>query len=329
MSRAASDEHGNSILHLACASDVDGDEKVVAIAKRRQNLDGQANQHGQLPIHLAAVNKDPQVLRTLLNNKYAPCVRVNAPNKAGKTPLHLAVSSSNNDNITTLLLHPLTDVSARDVDGNTPSHLAEQVENVNVTKRLKTHSSYQPDVRNNKGFTPEESNPLNQCLLQYAQNGTIKNVDVMISEGAQSITDNQGNTPLHLAVTSKIDTHEKTASLIRLDRQQCSQRNKSGLCPVHVLLKHRSSNLDMLKTILLEEPSCTNLTDSRQRTPLHYAVTNGRIDIVGLLLAQSNVDVNAQNYAGETAYFLAERMKDKGILKLFVKRSDLKTTVKT
>ena len=133
----------------------------MAIAKRRQKLDGQTNQLGELPIHLAAVNKDPQVLRALLNNKYAPCVRVNAPNRAGQTPLHLAVRSSHNDNITTLLLHSLIDVNAKDVDGDTPCHLAAKLENLKVIKRLTSLSSYQPYVRNNRGFTPEESNPLN------------------------------------------------------------------------------------------------------------------------------------------------------------------------
>jgi ankyrin repeat protein len=60
-----------------------------------------------------------------------------------------------------------------------------------------------------------------------------------------------------------------------------------------------SNDLDAIKAVLKEHPGLVSCKDRYSMTPLHYAVRDGSVDVVKLLLA-SKADVNARNRFGMT-----------------------------
>lgn len=63
-----------------------------------------------------------------------------------------------------------------------------------------------------------------------------------------------------------------------------------------------------------------NLRDSEGRTPLHWAVDRGHLDVVELLIS-SNADVNAQDEDGQTPLHYAVVCEREAIAELLVKRN--------
>ena len=107
------DEHGNNALHIACSSDVDAGLKVRAILHTHPRLSSEVNCLGELPIHTAARNKQAEALNALIDDEFSSCMRLNAPNNHGQTPLHLAVQCNIHEIIFKLLQHRLTEGGRR------------------------------------------------------------------------------------------------------------------------------------------------------------------------------------------------------------------------
>jgi len=122
-------------------------------------------------------------------------------------------------------------------------------------------------------------------LRQMIQKGSIPNASTTTSEGGICKKD---------SLPSDIQTHVLPA-VGKVDEM-------TGYAPLHLgaFLDANSFNV-LLETALIQE---LNVQDRNGNTPLMWAVSEGREDIVQLLV-DSGADVNIQNYAGETALILA------------------------
>ncbi len=152
-----------------------------------------ADRRGNTPLHLAVENKNKAIVRLLLYS-YA---NVNAVDDYGQTPLHAAAMNGNKP-IVLLLLDANADVNASDNDGNTPLHVA----------LWKDHEVI---------------------------------VDLLIKRGAKVDTANKfGETPLHLAAESN---HKGVIKLLLDNGEKVNTVNKQSNRTGTVILLKVEKNL--------------------------------------------------------------------------------------
>ena len=124
-----------------------------------------------------------------------------------------------------------------------------------------------------------------------------------------NITDNYGNTPLHLSAwlgnramvfgllfTVGIDILENKG--IKINAQ-----NKYGMTPLHNASKEGKKRC--VEHLLDRTDIEVNIKDNRGNTPLHEAAKNGHTEGVTMLLAHEDINPNLRNAAGFTPLQLA------------------------
>jgi ankyrin repeat protein len=131
------------------------------------------------------------VARIKLKNKY-----INAKNKEGNTPLHLAAEKGQLGLVNLFLKHERAGMYTQNHNGQLPLHLAAQEGHVEIVKLL--GSVYAVD---NNGQTP---------LHLAAQQGHLEVARVLIAKDAQiNVQDINRKTPLQLAILNKHSALEK------------------------------------------------------------------------------------------------------------------------
>jgi len=80
---------------------------------------------------------------------------------------------------------------------------------------------------------------------------------------------------------------------------------------------------------LLENKVNVNCVDGGGNTPLHYASSNGQMEVVRVLLEQADIDVNIQDHYGRTALHWAAVCGHIDVVKMLRDNSKVKTQVKT
>ncbi|XP_076317880.1 nuclear factor NF-kappa-B p105 subunit-like isoform X2 [Tachypleus tridentatus] len=157
---------------------------------------------------------------------------------------------------------------------------------------------------------------INQCnnlhqtpLFLAVVTGSYKAIPSLLSNGADlNVADNEGNTPVHVAVKKGDDT----ALALLLERNKCSQHisqivnlnklNYEGFAPLHLaVLFNRERCIDKL----CKSGADVNIADGTSgNTALHLAVEH-QPHLVRILLKMNDVDIDAQNFSGNTALHLA------------------------
>ena len=150
--------------------------------------------------------------------------------------------------------------------------------------------------------------------LDY-DNGTIRRIvgGILDYPGSDvNITDNHGNTPLHLSawfgnrtplwelmfVVNWVDGGFSERKELKLNAQ-----NNYGMTALHYAAKF---GRDKCTAYLLRRTDIDlNIKDNRGNTPLHEAVKNGRTEVVTMLLAHQDINPNLRNAAGFTPLQLA------------------------
>ncbi|QLL66801.1 hypothetical protein O998_03245 [Anaplasma phagocytophilum str. Norway variant1] len=118
-------EHGHSVLHLACVEGSDPDFTSILMLKgcslRSRDV------AGNTPLHTAASTVNKNALKNLqVLGDQALIVDVNAQNNAGNTPLHVATGRMDHEKIDELLSR-FSDISVANNDGKSVFHIvAEQ-----------------------------------------------------------------------------------------------------------------------------------------------------------------------------------------------------------
>ncbi|MEG4215943.1 ankyrin repeat domain-containing protein [Microcoleus sp. Pol14C6] len=244
------------------------------------------------PLHYAATKEVAALLM----------LDVNARDKFGNTPLHLAVDRGSQD-IAELLIANGARVNVRNAKGQTPLYRAIAIGHNEIAALLINNGT---DVNNidGSGTTP---------LHKAAHYGNVKILKLLIAKGAEiNIQDNQIKTPLDIAVDLQL--HDTVALLISKNPDVNSE-DKEGRTLLHIAVDFK---LEDVAKQLIAKGAFVNAKNNLLQTPLHLAVAQGSQDIAELLIA-NGARVNARNANGQTPLYQAIAIGHNDIAALLIK----------
>ena len=229
------DNNGNTPLHVAIING--GDFGVVKALIEKANLAIQ-NNDDQHVLHVAVKYHKVDCINLILNHKQAPAL-ITTTDKDSLTPIHLAVSLGYFDTTEELLRRPQMTIFGNTNKGKNIIHLAAANNNAILLSLLL-------DSYNALHLVNEVDDNLCTPLHDAADNGQLKQVEILLDRGAVIKSTVDGFSPLHYA---------------------CLR-----------------GYLNIAKKLIERHPFQNDLVTHNKDTPLHLAARSGHAEIVKLLL---------------------------------------------
>ncbi|MBN8827360.1 MAG: ankyrin repeat domain-containing protein [Sphingobacteriia bacterium] len=153
----------------------------------------------------------------------------------------------------------------------------------------------------------EFSNDPQTELYMAVQKGDLEKVRELISKCDINDQIINGNTALHLAC---FKGYAGIVSLLLENGANPNIKNDLGFAPIHLAVTSNIQTITMLKT-LLENGADINIQDAMGLTPLHYAASKGHVNIAEFLI-DNDADYNIKTNVGNLPYDLInnEKMRD-------------------
>ena len=292
------DERGETPLHSAAATNPDPRVADLLLSNGAQ-LHAET-QFGRTPLSMAVIsNRQVAVVEWLLDQMAVTSSRQTtvlerlldqgADTEDGPGLLHLAAFSGASD-VVRLLLEWRLDPNAKGDEGSGPPLLPAAMSGDPLV--VKALLEYGADVHlrdESWGWTTLHV-AVSAMTAGYAKGTAIEVAQLLLDQGADiHAQDNEGRTPLHLAVTYDGDDdgfHELVAML-------GSERPPIEATDMVGFLLDRGADVEAL--------------NNERETPLISAAGNRKPDVVGLLLSRG-ADVQTVSYRGESACQAASRM---------------------
>lgn len=323
----ARDNLGNTPLHAAVKwNALDAAKTLISLGVdvNAQNLSGKA------ALNEACRSAKIDMAELLIKSG----ADINAADAAGRTVLMDAISGRNEQMVSLLLEHG-ANVQIQDLYGRNAYHSAALTGDIEIISMVR-----------NAGGNPLGRDAGGESPFSLVLKSDIKIIQAVLGSNT-SITDSDGNTPIHIAVARGVSSNILTQLLTF--GYPVSQRNGKGMTALNLAVE---DNNESLALVLLEygadpylstsdgENAITSVfktknftildaivkynsekADRQGDTILHYAARTADKETVSHLVAM-NLDRTAKNITGETASQMAERWGRPEIAEL------LKETVK-
>jgi ankyrin repeat protein len=210
----------------------------------------------------------------------------------GETPLMLAARLGHEDVLRVLLTtDPPVEMNWRDANGCTALYHAAGNNQLMAVKLLLAHGACS-DISTNDGATP---------LMLAVRNGNLEMVEEFLLARSPTLLNahtQDGWSALHIAVRG--DYLRIADALISNGADPNSTVHNSGATPLMMALSAE------MTVLLLERGADASASDEYGCNSLMTAASEGRVDIMKLLLAADpTVDVNQQTDKGQTALSIA------------------------
>lgn len=232
-----------------------------------QNLEGNTVLHLIADLPYWSVKHD-ELVKVLLN--YG--AKANVPNKQAVTAFHRIISAKPSAAIIeTLITDGLADVNAQDNRGDAALH------------RLACSDR------------------------SLGSKFDVKVATVLLRHGAKvDMPNNEGNTPLHIAITTQQDVQEATRFFLCECHAAVNAQNNDGDTPLHLLARYNQwdkwNHRDTIQ-LLLSQGADKTITNKMGELPIHKAYKRSGSEVIDLL--QTNVDLETVDSNGQTPLHLA------------------------
>lgn len=288
--------------------DLISEGKTSEVKKRFTGSDtvNQKNSEGQSLLHIAAMKNDTEMVQLLLSMNADTEIK----NSAGETPMAAAIGSGCYDALR-ILSGVGSNIFETNVSGVSVYTLARTKGNDALAAIISPKTVIQQD---SEGKT----------ALHYAaelQDEQAIGI-ILASDGALSLEDKNGATPLAVAYKDPISgASARIAALLLLAgaepvrgdfsyfetavlKRNPAMRFEEGRTPLHIASGNGQTGYVQY---FLDKKVPVNVKDISSATPLHDAVRNGRIDCAALLLS-SGADPNQKDSSGNTPLHLVMPM---------------------
>ncbi|CAB0030145.1 unnamed protein product [Trichogramma brassicae] len=269
------------------------------------------NRQGNTPLHLAIIYGKKKLAELLLKRGANP----NLTNNDEMTPLHsICMKDENSDDLTTWLFeiskYRKLQVNAQDKRGQTPLHLALKNRYVKMAKLLMSRGA-DPNWPDKDGLTPLHL----ICKRQDDDDELVQrffDVDHEFNQLVQvNARDKWGNPPLHWALENG---HLNIIQLLLRRGADANLANLKGLTPLHIICLKKDDDDDLVSRFFdwvnkVNQIVQVNAQDQWGNTPLHWALENKHLNVVQLLLRQG-ADANLPNLKGLTLLHIICLKKD-------------------
>nr|ADA72226.1 AnkA [Anaplasma phagocytophilum]ADA72227.1 AnkA [Anaplasma phagocytophilum]ADA72235.1 AnkA [Anaplasma phagocytophilum] len=258
-------EHGHSVLHLACVEGSDPDFTSILMLKgcslRSRDVDGNT------PLHTAASTVNKNALKNLqVLGDQALIVDVNAQNNAGNTPLHVATGRMDHEKVDELLSR-FSDISVANNDGKSVFHIvAEQWPRREI-------SSYIEKVLKAVSSNIEGNRECAEALI-FPDNEGISAVQHVIRRNV-SDAGKVFETAIHVADKVYGSNSPETKSLFTCPRAQDARTL------MHLVCSYKGDGATALIPKVLNEAALRfggdpfSVVDVKGRAPIHLAAESG------------------------------------------------------
>ena len=267
---------------------------------RPSNPDAHAKSHAfdKKTIMNASLLGELDVVRQALDSG----IDINVKNKEGNTPLHWA-SRGGHLHIVRELLSRGADIEAKNDEGNTSLHWACYTGQTEVTRELVKNGATM--FTNNRG-----ENPMDHALQGWNTEGVIQYLEQVFSRqrSVLHVHDYRKRRTSIEAVPSIMSSLKENNKLrlrsreAPIDRRSCV----SDTTEIDLVIKHLFGD-DLLGR------------NNYGNTPLHWASSSGRVNIVQRLLDR-HVNINAKNSDGDTPLHVASYNGEIAVVRELVSR---------
>ncbi|CAJ0580832.1 unnamed protein product, partial [Mesorhabditis spiculigera] len=303
----ARDDKGQTPLHLAAENDYPDVVKLFLKMKQNNRAVLTAIDHnGFTCAHIAAMKGSLAVVRELMMIDKAMVIQAKTKTMEATT-LHMAAAGGH-ANIVKILLENGASAEDENAHGMTALHLGAKNGYVSILEAFDHHLWKKCSKEGNSDFVNE--------MLKHVPASIRSEPPIYNHLVVKEFATEYGFTPLHLAAQSGHD------ALVRMLLNQGVQVDATSttmnVIPLH--LAAQQGHIAVVGMLLSRSTQQQHSKDWRGRTPLHLAAMNGHYEMVSLLIAQgSNINVMDQN--GWTGLHYATKAGHLNVVKLFIKSS--------
>uniref|UniRef100_A0ABD2X7H4 Uncharacterized protein n=1 Tax=Trichogramma kaykai TaxID=54128 RepID=A0ABD2X7H4_9HYME len=322
----AKNEEGSTPLHLALSH---GCKKLNQLLLERHADPNLANAEGHTPLHVICQREDDDVdlVKMLfeMGDKFNKPIQIDARDKSGCTPLHLALNHGH-ERMAEWLIRRGADLNLANAEGSTSLHMisAGKMDYADLLKSFfdvsdEKNRPVEVDARDNQGKTP----------LHHAISHRHKRVfELLLKRDADpNLADNVGSTALH-TICVFADDSDWAKMLFEISEEknrevQIDVQCKRNFTPLHHALVE--AELREVAELLLRKGAATNLVDWEGLTSLHtvckYADDEDRVRMLVEISNEENkpVEVDARDKLGRTPLHLALARGNGQVVKYLLK----------
>ncbi|KAK2741021.1 hypothetical protein FQN57_005757 [Myotisia sp. PD_48] len=308
------DRYGDRPLFISLKT---RDRVVVELLLKHPTIDpNMPDQYGERPLNISIKREDRAVVELLLKH---PKIDPNMPNRYGDRPLFVAIKKGDRMVVELLLKHPTIDPNVPDQDGERPLHILIKNEDRAVVELLLKHPTIDPNMPNRYGDGPlfvtikKRDTVIVELLLKHPK------IDL-------DIPDQYGDGPLSAMIKSQLlapaewDKAEPLLLLLRNPYINPNMPGKDGEIPLLTATKKGDT---VAVACLLSRYDINPNMSIQGRTTLHFAIDDGKKEMVAQLLNHPKTDPNIEDIFCTTPLSLAVQNTQAEAVELLLRHPDI------